>query len=59
MTIGELVEQLSGFDPSTLVCIDTLWRPGLYPAADAVSPYVAEMGDVTYRTVVLRASDWP
>jgi hypothetical protein len=59
MTVAELIEQLSRFDPSTLICVDTLWKPGLYPAAESVEPYCAEMNANTYQTVILRPTDWP
>lgn len=58
MTIGELLEELEGLDPSTLVVLEQPPRkrtPTYCPAADTVQIKLVR----NYHCVVLKRSEWP
>jgi hypothetical protein len=64
MTVAELINQLAAYDPSRVVCIDTLgFHRGVFPMADEIGTYddvtLAATRGEGYSIVVLMPSEWP
>jgi len=59
MTAAELIAELSRFDPTTLVVVET--DRGVEPLADDFKRSICVVHDKgeTYRCVVLQSTSWP